>query len=198
MAGEAAITRGRLLWAGVAATAGAAAIGRADGGPLAQPKADEAEILRFFLTLEQVQAAFYAEAVESGILDGELLELATAVGGQEREHVAFLTQRLGGRARPAPKSDFGDAFESPERFRTAAALVGQDARASQVGATDDPGKAPAAVQHVQRPDTVTQHGLRRGRWLHRDRRPRRLQLRRHCDRPRNLRGRRRHRSSRDL
>jgi len=135
-AGATRLTRGRLLWAGAGAAAGAVAIatGRDDGTPLAAPsKATDVEILRFFLTLEQVQEAFYRDALESGRLDGELLELATAVRGQEREHVAFLTERLGGRAKPPPRSDFGDAFESPERFRRTAVELEEAAIAGYIG-----------------------------------------------------------------
>jgi rubrerythrin len=130
------LTRGRLLWAGAGAAAGAVAIGagRDDGSPLAaRSKAADVEILRFFLTLEQVQEAFYRDALESGRLEGELLELATAVRGQEREHVAFLTDRLGGKAKPSPRSDFGDAFESPERFRSTAIELEETAIAGYIG-----------------------------------------------------------------
>jgi hypothetical protein len=128
------LTRGRLLWAGAGAVAAAVAAGSGgDGDPLAAPKGSEAEILRFFLTLEQVQEAFYRGAVESGALDGELLELATAVGRQEREHVALLTDRLGGRAEPPPRSDFGDAFSSPERFRSEAVELEEAAIAGYIG-----------------------------------------------------------------
>jgi hypothetical protein len=132
------VTRGRLLRAGAAAAAaaGAAAIGsrRGDGAPLAaQSKASDAGILNFFLTLEYVQEAFYRQAVESGRLDGELLELANAVGGQEREHIAFFTERLADRAKPRPRSDFGDALESPERFRTTAVELEETAIAGYIG-----------------------------------------------------------------
>jgi hypothetical protein len=133
---ETRLTRGRLLWAGAGAAAGAVALGsgRDDATPLAaRSKAADADILRFFLTLEQVQEAFYRQGADSGRLEGELLELAVAVGGQEREHVAFLTERLGGRAKPPPKSDFGDAFESAERFRRTAVELEEAAIAGYIG-----------------------------------------------------------------
>ena len=91
------VTRAGFLWAGAAAAGGATvALRGGDGASHAAPsKSSDREILAFFLTLEQVQEAFYRQAVESGGLDGELLELASRVGTQEREHAAFLTQRLG-------------------------------------------------------------------------------------------------------
>ena len=111
------LTRQRLLLGGVAAAAGAATIGATRDGPrAAEGKTADAAILNVFLTLEHVQEAFYRQAVESGVLKGELLELASAVAGQEGKHVALLEERLGGRARPRPKSQFGDAFASPESF----------------------------------------------------------------------------------
>jgi rubrerythrin len=124
-----------LLWTTGAAGAGALAIGsrRDDGGPLAAPGADDAEILSFFLTLEQVQEDFYRRAVEAGRLDGELRELATAVGGQEREHARFLVSRLDDRTPPRPRTDFGDAVGSPEAFLRTAIALEEAAIAGYVG-----------------------------------------------------------------
>jgi rubrerythrin len=116
------LTRGRLLWGGAAAAAGAAAIGaRTRGTPLAAgAKTADKAILNVFLTLERVQKSFYDQAAESGRLDGELLELAGAVAAQEGEHVTLLADRLGEHADPAPRSNFGDAFASRESFLKAA------------------------------------------------------------------------------
>jgi rubrerythrin len=129
------ITRAGFLWAGAAAAGGATvALRGGDGASHAAPaKSADRDILAFFLTLEQVQEAFYRQAVESGGLDGELLELASRVGAQEREHAAVLTQRLGGTAPPPPASDFGDAFDSPARFRETAVELEESALAGYVG-----------------------------------------------------------------
>jgi len=129
------ITRAGFLWAGAAAAGGATvALRGGDGASHAAPaKSADREVLAFFLTLEQVQEAFYRQAVESGGLDGELLELASRVGAQEREHAALLAQRLGGTAPPPPASDFGDAFDSPVRFREAAVELEETALAGYVG-----------------------------------------------------------------
>ena len=129
------VTRAGFLWAGAAAAGGVTvALRGGDGASQAAPsKASDRKILAFFLTLEQVQEAFYRRAVQSGGLDGELLELASRVGAQEREHAALLTRRLGGTAPPRPASDFGDAFGSSERFREAAIELEETALAGYVG-----------------------------------------------------------------
>jgi hypothetical protein len=132
-------TRGRLLRGligGGAIVAGGAAIGLRTGSGTslaAQSDESDAKILNFFLLLEYVQEGFYREAVESGRLTGELLEYATAVGEQESEHVAFLAERLGDRARARPKLSFGDKLATPERFRDAAIDLEEAALAGYVG-----------------------------------------------------------------
>lgn len=132
-------TRGgvlRALIGGGAIVAGGAAIGARSGSGAslaAQSKDSDAEILNFFLLLEYVQEAFYREAVETGGLTGELLEYATTVSKQESEHVAFLTDRLGGRARPRPTSSFEDKLSTPERFRDTAIDLEELALAGYVG-----------------------------------------------------------------
>jgi hypothetical protein len=132
-------TRARLLRAalgGGAVVAGGTVMGtRTDSGAVlaAQVEDADAKILNFFLLLEYVQEGFYREAVKSGRLTGELLELASTVGRQETEHVAFLTDRLGSRARARPASNFGDALSSPERFRAAAIELEETAIGGYIG-----------------------------------------------------------------
>jgi rubrerythrin len=137
------ITRGRLLLAAGAAAAGALAIGsrRGDGGPLAAPRGDDAGILAFFLTLEQVQEDFYRRAVEAGGIDGELRELATTVGGQEREHARLLHARLDAGTPPRPRTDFDDdAVGSPEAFLRTAIALEEAAIAGYVGQAGNLGR----------------------------------------------------------
>jgi rubrerythrin len=136
------LTRGRLLWAAGAAATGALAIGsrRGEGDPLAAPAGDDADILGFFLTLEQVQEDFYRRAVEAGRLDGELHELATTVGGQEREHARLLLGHLGERTPPRPRTDFEDAVASPEAFLRTAIALEEAAIAGYVGQAGNLGR----------------------------------------------------------
>jgi hypothetical protein len=132
-------TRARLLRAAVrggAIVAGGALMGaRSDSGTLlgAQLEDADAKILNFFLLLEYVQEGFYREAAESGRLTGDLLEFASTVGRQETEHVALLTERLGGRARARRSSDFGDAFSTPGRLRDAAIQLEEAAIGGYIG-----------------------------------------------------------------
>jgi hypothetical protein len=132
-------TRGRLLRAvigGGAIVAGGAAIGgRTDSGTsrAAQSEEADAKILDFFLLLEYVQEGFYREAVESGRLTGDLLEYATTVGEQESEHVAFLTERLGSRARSRPTLSFQDRLATSDRFRDTAIDLEEAALAGYIG-----------------------------------------------------------------
>jgi len=136
------MTRGRLLWGAGAAAAGAAAAASriGDGASLAAPPGNDAEILSFFLTLEQVQEDFYRRAVEAGKLDGELRKLATTVAGQEHEHVRFLVGRLDDRTPPRPRTDFGDTVASPDAFLRTAITLEEAAIAGYVGQSGNLGR----------------------------------------------------------
>lgn len=80
----------------------------------------DVEVLNYALLLEEIQAAFYARALDRGRLQGELREFAEVVVGHEQEHVKLLRGALGAKARPAPRFDFGAAVTSPRRFAAAA------------------------------------------------------------------------------
>jgi hypothetical protein len=132
-------TRGGLLRAligGGAIVAGGAAISTpTDSGTslAAQSKDADAKVLNFFLLLEYVQEGFYREAVESGRLTGDLLEYATTVGEQESEHVTFLTERLGSRARSRPTLRFQNRLATSDRFRDTAIDLEEAALAGYIG-----------------------------------------------------------------
>jgi hypothetical protein len=109
------------LLAGAGAVAGGILIAGLPEGAASKPSPrQDAEILAFALTLEYVQAGFYAEALRRGALKGELREFARTVGGHEREHIAFIRAALKGKAKPAPKLDFGEATATPEAFQRTA------------------------------------------------------------------------------
>lgn len=75
-------------------------------------------ILNYALTLEYLEAAFYKQAVTSGGLSGQTLELAKLISDHEATHVTALRQTiksLKGKAVSSPKFDFkgtntGDQF----------------------------------------------------------------------------------------
>ena len=85
--------------------------------------AQDRRIFQFALLLEQLQAAFYSEALKRGALQGELRHFAEVVGGHERAHVAFLRKVLGQAAKPAPRFHFGDATGNAQKFGVAAHVL---------------------------------------------------------------------------
>jgi hypothetical protein len=115
-----------------AASAGGALLG---GGVLlgtvprlassAPSPAQDVRVLNFALVLEELTAAFYAEALRRGRLRGELREFARIVGAHERAHVRFIRGALGRKARRRPAFDFGSATSDQDEF-TAAAITLED------------------------------------------------------------------------
>jgi hypothetical protein len=106
--GEGRTTRGSLFRkAGAVAGVGAAAAllpssASARGGT----KANDVKILNFALTLEYLEAAFYAEALRVGGYSGSVLYFAQTVAAHEATHVATLKGVLGAKAVKSPKFDF--------------------------------------------------------------------------------------------
>jgi hypothetical protein len=103
---------------------GGAALAAWPGTTSSAPSAkQDAAILSFALTVEDLQAAFYADAVKRGALSGEMLAYAQAVGRHERAHAAHIRKALGSAA-PAPtRFDFGEVNADPTNFaRTAIKL----------------------------------------------------------------------------
>jgi hypothetical protein len=115
------LTRVSLLRGGAALAAGGAALAVWPRTTVSAPSAkQDAEILRFALTVEDLQAAFYADAIAQGALRGEMLEFARTVGGHERAHAAHIRKALGAGA-PKPKSfDFGNTNSTAKGFASTA------------------------------------------------------------------------------
>jgi len=66
-------------------------------------------ILNYALTLEYLEAAFYADVVKSGLFKGAELKAIEKFGMEESEHVDALTaavKQLGGKPAPEPKTEF--------------------------------------------------------------------------------------------
>jgi hypothetical protein len=85
----------------------------------------DVRVLNFILLIEEMQAAFYAEALRRGRLRGELRRFARIVGAHERAHVRFIRGALGAKARRRPGLDFGSATSDEDEF-TAAAIKLED------------------------------------------------------------------------
>lgn len=79
------------------------------------PKSDVA-ILKYALTLEYLEAAFYKEAVDSGKLTGVALEFARVVERDESAHVTGLKRALGKAAPKSPKFDFKGTTQTNDVF----------------------------------------------------------------------------------
>jgi rubrerythrin len=99
------ILRGALA---VGAAYGGAAAGPYVAQALAQENTSDIAALNFALGLENLEAAFYAAALKTGKLSGEVKALATEFGKHETTHVDTITQliqQLGGKpaAPPATK-----------------------------------------------------------------------------------------------
>ncbi len=90
-----------------------------DSAPAPAANADsnksDLEILNYALTLEFLEADFYAQVIDSGMVkDPKVASIAKKFGSTEQEHVDALTatiKKLGGKPVAAPKSNFGPTFD---------------------------------------------------------------------------------------
>jgi hypothetical protein len=88
----------------------------------ATPASDVA-ILNYALTLEYLEAAFYAEAVSGKALSGETKTFATVVAGHEAAHVAALKAALGSSAVAKPTFDFKGTTTNQAMFQATSETV---------------------------------------------------------------------------
>ena len=98
-------------------------------------------IANYALTLEYLEAQFYSDAAESGMLKGKILELAKGFGAKEQEHVDALiamVKKAGGKPAAKPKAKF--PLESEMAILKLAATVenlGANAYLGQAGNIQD-------------------------------------------------------------
>jgi rubrerythrin len=140
------ILRGALA---AGAAYGAGAVGPYVARAFAQTGQGDIEVLTFAIELEEVEAAFYDQAVKRARLSGEVKELATTFGEHEKLHLDTLKttlEQLGGKA-PA-KSNARFSIGSEEDFLRLAVSL-ED---TGVGAYN--GAAPA----IETPDIVAAAG----------------------------------------
>src|SRR4051795_149894 len=106
--------------AGVAA--GGAVLGSSLLGGIAaaaapkQVPAGDVAILKYALTLEYLEAAFYKEAVDGNHLRGDVRAFARKVARDEATHVAALRKALGSAAPASPKFDFHGTTRTRTKF----------------------------------------------------------------------------------
>ena len=111
------------------------------GDPIAMFGKGDIGIVNYALTLEYLEADFYAAVVKSGLFKGADLTLIKEIGKNENEHVAALTAAVkgaGGTPAPKPKTKF--PLESATSVLELAATVenlGAAAYLGQAGAIKD-------------------------------------------------------------
>ena len=86
----------------------------------------DVDILNYALTLEYLEADFYATGLRTGLLSGRELELITPIGDHEKEHVAAVTatlKSLGATPVDKPKIMYPKGtFESRDTFLKTASM----------------------------------------------------------------------------
>jgi rubrerythrin len=86
--------------------------------------ASDIAILNFALTLEYLEAAFYAEAVANkSVFNGETQNFARIVAAHEAAHVKFLKGALGSKAVAKPTFDFKDTTSDQTKFEATATVL---------------------------------------------------------------------------
>ena len=114
----------------MASTSGTEQFGKGDLG-----------IANYALTLEYLEAQFYRDAAESGMLKGKILELAKSFGADEQEHVDALIamiKKAGGKPADKPMAKF--PLDSEKSILDLAATVenlGANAYLGQAGNIQD-------------------------------------------------------------
>lgn len=115
-----------------------------DGGG----KVDDLAIVNYALTLEYLEADFYAKVIESGLFKGAELEVIKVIGDHEQQHVEALAATAKQLGTPASKPETTFPLDSRESVLDLAATVenlGAAAYLGQAGAITSPDILAAAL-----------------------------------------------------
>lgn len=129
-------TRAAFLTKAAVATGGLVG-GGALLGVLAKPASaatsNDVAIANFALTLEYLEATFYANAVASGALSGKTARFAKVVAQHEAQHVAALKSMLGSAAIAKPSFNFKGTTEDQSKFEKTAMVLEDEGVAAYKG-----------------------------------------------------------------
>lgn len=89
----------------------------------APSRSQDIAILNYALTLEYLEATFYAQARRMAGLRGETARFAKVAGAHETAHVAALKKVLGSKAVKRPRFHFGATVHSQSAFQKTALAV---------------------------------------------------------------------------
>jgi len=111
------------------------------GGGTEQFGKGDLGIANYALTLEYLEADFYAKVANSGMLKGKLLDTARRFGNEEQAHVdalIALIKKAGGKPATAPKTNFPlDDEKSILKLAATVENLGARAYLGQAGAIHD-------------------------------------------------------------
>ncbi len=127
-----ALRKAALATGGLVGGAGVLAL-MTPGVASAQTRRDVA-IANFALLLEELEAAFYVEAVANNLLTDRPLQLVTTIRDHEVAHVRALRRTLGRAAIPRPRFDFKGTTQDRARFLETAVTLEDTGVAAYKGA----------------------------------------------------------------
>lgn len=97
-------------------------------------KANDVAVLKYALTLEYLESAFYLQAVRNiNFSDARLAFFAKVVGQHEKNHVDTLRTVLGRKRISAPVFDFGNAVKDEKTFAATAQVLEDTGVAAYAG-----------------------------------------------------------------
>lgn len=121
---------------------------RRDPVALAQASPGDLEILNYALTLEYLEADFYRQGIEAGILEGRELELVEPIAVHEAAHVTAITETvstLGGEPAALPTFTYPDGT-----FTDRAVFLETASTFEELGVTAYHGQVPV----IESPDVL--------------------------------------------